>query len=223
MKQINIILAIGNWNEQIFKKNKNKLKNFKLASNKKEFLILIKDFEINRIYIIHWNYKISQKILDKYKCISFHMTKLPYGRGGSPLQNLILLNKKFTYLTAFETSNNMDSGNIILQKKLFLNGSALSILKRTSNLCFSIIRDLNNKKIVSHPQKGKIVNFKRRKPEMSEIDFSMNCNNLYNFIRMLDAPIYNKSFINIKKYKVEFYDVKKTKGYLECKTKIFKS
>ena len=34
MKQINIILAIGNWNEEIFKKNKNKLKNFKLASNK---------------------------------------------------------------------------------------------------------------------------------------------------------------------------------------------
>ena len=30
-----------------------------------------------------------QKIFENFNCIIFHMTDLPYGRGGSPLQNLI--------------------------------------------------------------------------------------------------------------------------------------
>ena len=34
-----------------------------------------------------------QEIHENYKCIIFHMTDLPFGRGGSPLQNLISRNQ----------------------------------------------------------------------------------------------------------------------------------
>ena len=43
------------------------------------------------------------------------MTDLPYGRGGSPLQNLIKKNHKSTMLSAIECQDNLDSGDIYLK------------------------------------------------------------------------------------------------------------
>ena len=44
------------------------------------------------------------------------MTDLPYGRGGSPLQNLILKGKKTTKITAFKMIDKIDAGPIYLKK-----------------------------------------------------------------------------------------------------------
>ena len=33
----------------------------------------------------HWSYIIPKNITDNFECVVFHMTDLPYGRGGSPL------------------------------------------------------------------------------------------------------------------------------------------
>ena len=38
---------------------------------------------------LHWSWKVPAEILETYECVCFHMTDVPYGRGGSPLQNLI--------------------------------------------------------------------------------------------------------------------------------------
>ena len=45
------------------------------------------------------------------------MTDLPYGRGGSPLQNLILDNKQKTMISAFKMTERMDEGPIYIKKK----------------------------------------------------------------------------------------------------------
>ena len=136
------------------------------------------------------------------------MTKLPYGRGGSPLQNLIIRGHKHTYLSVFQTSTSFDSGDLYLQKKMSLKGSALQILTRCSNLCFKIIKNFENKKIYPKPQKGKIVNFKRISNSSSQINFNLSLNSIYDNIRMLDAPIYNKASFKIKNKVIEFKDSK---------------
>jgi methionyl-tRNA formyltransferase len=223
MKNINLILAIGDWNRIIFHKNKSKLINFKLVSSKEELYLIKKKYFIDNIYIIHWNYKISNNFLKKYNCISFHMTDLPYGRGGSPLQNLIIRGFTSSVLSAFVTSPKMDAGDILIKRKFNLKGKASDILMRVSKLAFSMIFIIESRKILPIKQKGQIIKFKRRLPEMSKIQSSFSFQKLYDFIRMLDAPIYPKAFIKNKNYTFEFYDVKKYKNKLICKTIIKKN
>ena len=41
------------------------------------------------IFLPHWSWIIEKEIFSKYECIAFHTSPLPYGKGGSPIQNLI--------------------------------------------------------------------------------------------------------------------------------------
>src|SRR4051812_3973566 len=42
------------------------------------------------VFFPHWSWIIKPEIYDSFECVVFHMTDLPFGRGGSPLQNLIV-------------------------------------------------------------------------------------------------------------------------------------
>ena len=64
------------------------------------------------------------------------MTDLPYGRGGSPLQNLIVRGKKDTMLSAIQVEKELDAGAIYMKMPLSLEGSAAQILRRASNIIF---------------------------------------------------------------------------------------
>ena len=151
------------------------------------------------------------------------MTDLPYGRGGSPLQNLIIRGHKSSILSAFITSSIMDSGDILLERKFSLNGSAVEILKRVTKLSFKMIETLETKRIIPTKQKGIITKFKRRKSQMSKIKPSYSIEKMYDFIRMLDAPIYQKAFLQNRNYIIEFSQVKKIKNQLLCKATIKKN
>ena len=41
------------------------------------------------VFFPHWSHIIPEDIHGAFECVIFHMTDLPFGRGGSPLQNLI--------------------------------------------------------------------------------------------------------------------------------------
>ena len=43
------------------------------------------------VFFPHWSWRVPAEILSRYECVCFHMADVPYGRGGSPLQNLIVL------------------------------------------------------------------------------------------------------------------------------------
>ena len=126
-KTYNIIATIKPWNIQFFKKNIKELKGNWILIDKTYKLNLkkLKNIKVNNIYFIHWSKLITKKIYNKYNCISFHMTDLPYGRGGSPLQNLIIRGKKNTKISAFKLNNKIDGGPIYLKKIL-----SLTVLQR---------------------------------------------------------------------------------------------
>ena len=145
------------------------------------------------------------------------MTDLPYGRGGSPLQNLIVRNKEVTKISAFIMNNKLDSGDLISIKKktLSLNGSAQQIYERSSKIIFEMIKEIiNMKKIISFKQKGKVINFKRLKNN-SEINTKINkLDKIYDHIRMLDAKTYKNAFIKKENLKITLSNVKKMKHKL---------
>ena len=70
------------------------------------------------IFFPHWSWKIPKEIYEHYECVAFHMTDLPYGRGGSPLQNLIVREKYYTQISAFRVTEGMDEGPIYLKHPL---------------------------------------------------------------------------------------------------------
>ena len=87
-----IILSEKKWHEEIYLSVQNKFTDCQwlLINNKSDFNIdILNDFNPTKIFIPHWSYIIPEEIFSAYDCIVFHMTDLPFGRGGSPLQNLI--------------------------------------------------------------------------------------------------------------------------------------
>ena len=222
MKNI-IIAAVGEWNKIIFNKIK-KYKNYKIyfVSNDKELKKKAKNIKPEVIFFIHWRKILEKKFIRNNMCINFHMTNLPYGRGGSPLQNLILLGKKSTTLTAFRMNEKIDAGDYLYKQKLSLKGSAEEIYKKLSLKAFEIIKKILTREFRYKKQRGTVVFFKRRKPKQSEIKTWKNLDELYDFIRMLDAPSYPKAFLKVGDKKIFFQKAKinKKNKFIQCNISI---
>jgi methionyl-tRNA formyltransferase len=149
----------------------------------------------SHIFFLHWSWKIPSHIYEAWECIVFHMTDLPFGRGGSPLQNLIERGLKSTKLTALRCVEQMDAGDIYLQEELNLDGTAEQIFARAAALMPLMIHRICADGIKPIPQQGEIVEFKRRKPEQSELPLDLTASAAYDHIRMLDADGYPPAFI----------------------------
>ena len=54
------------------------------------------------------------------------MTDLPYGRGGSPLQNLIVRGHKETKISAIKVVKELDAGPVLSSLELMLNPQTTS-------------------------------------------------------------------------------------------------
>src|SRR5438067_11534127 len=39
------------------------------------------------IFSLHWSCRVPADIMNNFECVCFHLTYVPYGRGGRPLQN----------------------------------------------------------------------------------------------------------------------------------------
>ena len=216
-----IIITKKKWDSNNFKKlNKNILVLDKVN------LIKIKKIDPKIIFFIHWSKFISKSIFEKYLCIQFHSSNLPKGRGGSPIQNQIMLNIKKTKISAFKVSEKLDSGPICLQEDLSLKGNALDILCRMETKSIKMIKKIINiKNLKFRKQKGKPSYFNRREPSESKINFDKieNINNLYNFLRMLDAPNYPNAFLKLNRYKFIFNHIKINKNRIDANVKITKN
>lgn len=162
------------------------------------------------IFFPHWSWIIPEEIYQNFECIVFHMTDLPFGRGGSPLQNLILQGIYKTKISALKVQKELDSGDIYLKEDLDLSkGNAKEIYENASHIIFTkMIPTFLKIKLQPKPQLGNITVFKRRTPQESNINTlePQTLNKLYDFIRMLDAPEYPKAFIQINHLKIAFYD-----------------
>jgi methionyl-tRNA formyltransferase len=185
-----------------------------IVIKRKEDLTLENLTNINPRYVFfpHWSYFIPSEIHLNFNCIVFHMTDLPYGRGGSPLQNLIVRGHKTTKVSAIKVVEGIDEGPIYLKKELSLEGAANEIFKRCIPIVQSMIIEIISQALVPIQQEGEIVNFQRRKPCQSDIRELDSLEDIYNYIRMLDAKGYPNAYIENQKIKFNFSRVKKTKN-----------
>jgi methionyl-tRNA formyltransferase len=166
--------------------------------------VTLRNIHPEKIFFPHWSFVIPAEIYENYECVIFHMTDLPFGRGGSPLQNLISRGIYETQISAIRCVKDLDAGDIYLKRPLSLYGSAEEIYIRANQIIEEMIVEIIQEKPVSEPQIGEVVNFKRRKPEEGNIATLDSLDKVFDYIRMLDAESYPKAFFETEHLRFEF-------------------
>jgi len=212
----NIIIAtIKEWNIENYFKLKERYKgqyHCHLITDKSELTLEnLQSLNPKYIFFPHWSWIIKEEIYSNFQCIVFHMTDLPYGRGGSPFQNLIVNEVYDTKISALKVDGGIDTGDIYFKEDFNISkGSAEENFIELSKIIFEkMIPQFLNTSLEPVKQNGDIVEFKRRTADESNISTVQNISlqKLYDFIRMLDAEGYPKAYINFDKIKIELSEV----------------
>ena len=221
----NIIVAGSKpWNKEIFETftKKKKLNWFFVSTPAQLDSVLVKISKPDFLFFLHWNWKVSSEIIKKHECVCFHITDLPFGRGGSPLQNLILNGNKETMISAFKMVEELDAGPIYIKKPLLLNGRAEDIYRTANNLSLEIMIWIIENKPSPVTQNNNPTYFNRRGIKESLLPLNSSLSSIYDFIRMLDAPTYPKAYINYGDLKFEFSHSNLKNDFIEAKVIIKK-
>lgn len=213
MKSI-VIATIHSWNIDLLKNSKNILKDYDVqiitTREKLDFDFLSK-IQPECIFFPHWPWLIPPEIYSTFRCVVFHMTDLPFGRGGSPLQNLIARGITETKISAIAVTEGIDAGSVYLKESLSLYGSAEEIYMRAAKIIVTqMIPRILNDCPAPIPQTGEATFFTRRTPAMSELSPDMTLEQIFDYIRMLDADGYPHAFIRLGSKIIEFSRAKRT-------------
>jgi methionyl-tRNA formyltransferase len=155
------------------------------------------------IFFLHWNWIVPGEITEAHECVVFHMTDVPFGRGGSPLQNLMIRGYEATRLSALRMTNEVDAGPVYAKRDLQLNGTAEDIYRRAGELSADLIEWIAATEPTPVPQEGTVTTFQRRAPHESELPELTTLDELDRFIRMLDADGYPRAFLRHGSFRLE--------------------
>lgn len=176
------------------------------------------------IFFPHWSHTVPNEILEMTTCVCFHETDLPYGRGGSPIQNLIALGHRETVVTALKMTDELDAGPIYLKEKLSLEGLAEEVFVRASYIVADMIKTIVTENPKPTKQVGKPTLFGRRKPSQSKIPAQKtSLVDLFDHIRMLDAEGYPKAYLESGGFRFEISRPALKSGEILADVRITKS
>lgn len=203
-----IVATIRSWNIKIYNEViKHYPGHWHLISEKDDLnKDTIKKLNPRYIFFPHWSHIVPKEILDISECICFHETDLPYGRGGSPIQNLIAHGHNETLVSALQMVEELDAGPIYFKRKLSLEGLAEEIYNRAAIIIAEMIKVIISEQPQPDKQEGEPIVFKRRKPHESKIPSDLTSyKELFDHIRMLDASGYPRAFMESGGFKFEIY------------------
>lgn len=218
-----VFASIKDWHIIRFEEVKELLPGSWHVIDKYEDLNLDYLLKLQPVYIFfpHWSKKVPEKIVNLFDCVCFHETDLPYGKGGSPIQNLISEGKNETFITAFKMTNEFDNGPIYLKKPLSLKGLAEEIYINSSHIIIEMMKYIVKNEPKPKQQSSGGTVFKRRTPKESYIPEKINTlSDLFDFVRMLDADGYPRAKINTKEFTFEFSRPALRKSSIEASVKI---
>ena len=176
-----------------------------LIKNKEELTFeRLEKLQPRYVFFPHWSYLIPKEIYENFECIIFHMTDVPYGRGGSPLQNLIARGIYETQVSALRCEAELDAGPVYMKYPLSLHGTAEEIYIRAGRIIETMIVEMVSHEPAPTPQQGEVVCFPRRKPRDSDISKLTELEQAFDYIRMLDAEGYPQAFLETDNLRFEF-------------------
>lgn len=202
----NIVVTTKSWNTEQFERlSREAPAQWHLITDKTELNYdHLRSLNPTYIFFPHWSWRIPKEVYEAFDCVVFHMTDVPFGRGGSPLQNLIERGFTETKLCAIQVTGELDAGPVFLRESLSLMGDAEEIFIRAAQLAFDMIRQIAIERPEPIPQQGIPKLFRRRRPEESRIPDDASLDRVFDWIRMLDAEGYPKAFIETNHFRIEF-------------------
>lgn len=150
------------------------------------------------LLILSCNEIVPDKILKLNKNnIVIHASRLPKGRGWSPLTWQILEGENIIDICLFEAVSKVDSGNIYLMRHINLNGTELigeirDILAKVINQM--ILDYIRNYPYKGHKQRGIPSYYERRTSKDSELDIDKTIKEQFNLLRVVDNVRYPAYF-----------------------------
>ena len=219
-----VLATSRRWNQVLAKGlEKKTAKAFHLITQKEDLTLdALKKINPRYVFLPHWSHIIPSEIFEAFECVIFHMTDLPYGRGGSPLQNLIQRGHKETKISALRCVAELDAGPIYLKQPLSLEGSATEIFHRAANIIEVMIEEIVDKEPDPRPQQGEPTVFRRRTPDQSNLHEAQisDLKDFFDFIRMLDAPTYPLAFMERGDFLLEFSHAQLCNNSIEARVTI---
>lgn len=150
--------------------------------------------------------------LNKHNIV-VHASKLPQGKGWSPMSWQILEGKNNIPMTLFEATESVDAGDIYIQDETVLTGSELidewqdKLGKKIIEMSIKYVEDYNQ--IKPQKQTGNETFYAKRTQKDSELDINKTLKEQFNLLRTVDNENYPAFFeLNGQKYKlkIEKYD-----------------
>jgi methionyl-tRNA formyltransferase len=178
--------------------------------------------KINPRYIFfpHWNWKVDSQIFEKFECVVFHTAPLPFGRGGSPIQNLIIRNIDKSPVCALKMTEILDGGPIYASIQVTLDGTISEIFSKIAICVEKLIIKICQENIEPQEQSGEIFSFERLTYADNELISKYTIKQLYDRIRMVDGLDYQRAYINFGQNKIEFTEAHMDQDCLFAKIKI---
>ena len=160
--------------------------------NRDESVTIIKRLSPDLIVVAAFGQIISPRILDipRFGCINVHASLLPEYRGAAPINWVIIQGEKETGVTTMLMDKGMDTGNILLQRKLeiFPEENAGELHGRLSVLGAEVLLET-----VERLKQGELTSYKQEESEASYapllkkedgvIDWEKSAEKIYNHIR----------------------------------------
>lgn len=172
------------------------------------------------IFFPHWSWMVPESILQRSECICFHSTDLPSGRGGSPIQNLVIRGHSKTKITALQMTKDVDAGPVYLKKPLSLKGPAQEIFERMAAIIPQMIEYIVTHEPKPVAQKGAPSYFTRRTGKDNLLPKNASLEEIYNHIRMLDADTYPKSHLHYGNLTLAFSKARRARGRIIASVEI---
>lgn len=226
---MNVIATIRRWHVELYRYELTKLDSpFKgdwwLITDPKELETFVAQTEPRYIFFPHWSEIVPEWIWRDVECVCFHETPVPYGRGGSPVQNMIKRGHTHTVITALRMTGELDAGPVYRQEPLSLSGLleeiGIRIAKKVARMILWIVE--NEPEPMPQDDGSPVVRFKRREPWQSEIPEADDGGLvvLFDHIRMLDAEGYPRAFLERGGFRFEFSRPALRVGRIEADVRI---
>lgn len=180
----------------------------------------LRQFDPSHVFFPHWSWKIPASIFEAFECVIFHMTDVPFGRGGSPLQNLVVRGIRDTCLTALRCVEQMDAGPTYGKRNLSTLGTAEEVYLRMLPLLEEMIVQIVRERPMPQEQVGPAVIFRRRTPADGNIETAASLEDVHDLIRMLDADGYPPAFIQLGPLRLEFSRASLRDGHVDADVRI---
>ena len=205
------------------KKEKSKefkhLKIYEISTKKELTSEFLESVKPRYVFFPHWNWIVPSEIYETYECVVFHTAPLPFGRGGSPIQNLIVSGIKTSPVCALRMTEVLDGGPIYDALDLSLEGTIAEIFERIASCVEQLILSICVNEPNPKDQLGEPTYFKRLNESDNELLSKYSLNDLYDRIRMVDGLDYLRAYINYGRYKLELTNAKQKNGELTAEVK----